>query len=237
MKNKNNLDYIIKKYYHAKNHLFKGSEFDLDRALIGIDNSLELSLKLYFKLGKSSGFYNCIKKLENLGILSSNSISIIKNYHKLRNELYHEPIQTPINSELYDYAYVFEEVLFKLFNRNPNCLFMQLDNEPKTVDKFFKNWNKIEKNLALFYTYEGDIYNPPDLFYAWINLANYQGIIDDDEFNYLEQIREFIKRLFEGKISNPIDSIKDYLLELKKIKSNLRTNIIYYFENYDARLR
>jgi len=237
MENENNFDKIIKNYYHAIKHLSKGTDSDLERALIGIDNAFELILKLFFNLGKNKKFYVGNDKLKKLGILTDEEIVKIEYFHDLRNKLYHEPGSIKFKIDLYQYEYIFEKVASNLFNKYSNCLFIDRNNDWRIVDKFFKQWEKINDTLDLFYIYEGDIANPSDPFNASLGLAYYQGIIDHNELKLLEEIRDFYWRLFEGNISYSITKIKDYLNELKNINHNIRVNIIYYLENYDARLR
>lgn len=237
MEQENNFNKIIKNYYHAKKHLSEGTDSDLERALIGFDNAFELILKLFFKLGKYEKYHVGKDKIEELSILTGEEIAKVEYFHDLRNKLYHEPSSIKINIDLHQYEHIFEKVASKLFNKYAKCLFIDKNSDSRIYARFLNHWEKIIEILKRFYSYEGDLVYPRDAFNAYIELVYYQGIIDNNELNLLEEIKYVYNNLFEGSVSYSIAKIKNYILTLKNIKYNIRINIIYYFENYDARLR
>lgn len=236
------LDIIIMKYYRAKNSLNNVHDgIDVEFALRGIDNAFELAVKKYYNITKEYvKFPKLLNKLHFDKKITLNQKEYVHELHNIRNAIYHNPEGEVIDLSVRSYCEIFENLVSKLFNREQSCLIFPIDKNSGLIKRFFRDWKMIKQNLIQFYNKEyyanqGYPY-PPNDYNSGIYLLNYQQLIDDDDNDLLENVKNLTESPCKSK-QDLKEFIKKNVHNLKKIKQKIREEIMYFYIYYDQRIR
>ena len=117
---------------HAALHIKKGEEFDLTIALISIDNAVEISIKIFFTINRRTFGLSRKKFNESkqhfpslLDLLleyaphktSESNLDAIEYYHKIRNNLYHNPVGITTKAKIVElYFTLADNLISELFD-------------------------------------------------------------------------------------------------------------------------
>ena len=236
------LDIIIMKYYRAKNSLNNVSDgIDVEFALRSIDNAFELAVKKYYNITKEyAQFPTLLDRLHSDKQITLNQKEYVLELHKIRNKIYHNTEGEVIDLSIFSYCEIFEDIVSKLFNREQSCLLFPIDKDSGLIKRFFRHWKKIKQDLIQFYNKEyfsnqGYPY-PPNDYNSGIYLLNYQQLIDDDDNDLLENVKDITD--FPCRSKQELKKfIKRNVYNLKKLKQKIREEIIYFYMYYDQRMR
>lgn len=157
---------------HAALHIKEGKEFDLRIALISIDNAVEISIKIYLIINRRSiglsrkDFNNAKNSFPFLLDLlwkyapdktSESDLDAIEYYHKIRNNLYHEPVGITTKEKIVElYFTLAKNLITKLFDiREEDYEIIKLSDLNEKFKVFLEIWNKIRANLNNFTLTQG----------------------------------------------------------------------------------
>jgi hypothetical protein len=152
---------------HAAQHIKEGKEFDLIIALISIDNAVEIAIKIYFTINRRTLGLNR-KKFKNakqhfpslLDLLweyapdktSEGNLDAIEYYHKIRNNLYHDPVGIITKVKIVElYFTLADNLISELFDiREEEHKEYILSDINEKFKEFLEIWDKIRTNLNNF---------------------------------------------------------------------------------------
>ena len=194
---------------HGVNHIKDGKEFDLRIAIISIDNSVELSIKLY--LSKNRRSLNLGRKefqqskryfpqlldifgKKNRINISNEDLDAIEYYHSIRNNLYHEgagiSVQESMVKAYYALAY---DLISKLFSLNeitkPNVRisYYKID-DSEDFTEFYSFYNFVESALRYSIENHKNLKLERVSFIELVKIAQDIGIISNEEYEILLKV-------------------------------------------------
>lgn len=209
--------FIEKLLRHSIEHLKYRNLFDHQIALISVDNSVEISLRLYLNVNDYIKFKNLLflkfqPKAPN--IISSQEINEIWNYHQIRNDVYHKPIKKEILRErVINYISIAHFLFNELF---PQETFLEIELNSIETNEFLEIWDEVKAEILRFYFNNVDI----DL-----NISELEEI----GFNYykfdsdLDPTRDEVKNSIFWSEYFGIINLEDYLklLEIYRYKTKI----------------
>ncbi|KKK81430.1 hypothetical protein LCGC14_2813530 [marine sediment metagenome] len=209
------IDDVVKILYHGIDHLEKGTNFDLQIAMISIDNAIELGVKGYLGVSTYMEFRPLLTELRQKkpNLFSRRLYQDIKYFHSIRNQIYHEvKVKKVRRRKTALYASLANQLISKLFSRHIQALFRKEDHTSILVDEFMKNWYEVMGNLSIIYAAESDIVDfsyPED---EMIDFAEYNGVIRGAEYGRLLKVSLMYDKLKNsGIIDDLIDFEKSFL--------------------------
>lgn len=248
---------------HGISHLKEfRTPFNFQIAMISIDNSVELTLKAYLGIRYYINFHSLLKKLKpnlpdgffervpsflSLELLipewklldnplkntKGDFINLIKGFHKLRNNLYHNVIKEDVRRKIVViYASLARYLIDKLLNKNKSDIIVNISNPSKLIDQFLKLWKKIEDRIKLFFFDAIEITYDYNLPFA-LDVLLHEHMIDIKTNLNLLNIRILKRELKKGFdiSSKKLQESFDYLVEFE---SELEDQIKWYYDNEEA---
>lgn len=251
---------IHKVLNHGISHLKEfRTPFNFQIAMISIDNSVELTLKAYLgiryyinfhsllrklKLNLPDGFFERVPSFLSLELLipewkllgnplkntKRDFINLIKGFHKIRNNLYHDVIKEDVRRKIVIvYASLARYLIDKLLNKNKSDIIVNISNPSKLIDQFLKLWKKIEDRIKLFFFDVIEITYDYNLPFA-LDVLLHENMIDIETNLNLLNIR-ILKRELKKGFDISWRKLQESIEYLDEFESELEDQIKIYYDN------
>jgi len=225
---------------HGINHIEEGKDFDLRIAMISIDNAVELAIKNFLALNRRvfglrrkeynmviSKFPTLVDSLENYvpDKISIENLDIIEQFHKVRNNLYHQGIGITVQLNIVErYALLAKDLISRLFNVSMEDLFQEKVQELQLYGNFLREYAKLEKALR-FIALDNNLISKNQKYpIKSLNLLlRNNSLIDNKKYDDLETINSLRNALVHGHLD-----LNDVKFESAiKIIENLNKNLMH----------
>ena len=213
--------------HHALELMREDTDTNRRLAMSLVDNAVEQMIKTYLNLPKringltiprarrqqiADSFPNMLDALEEFAAdkLVGVDLGTIEWYHRLRNQLYHEGFGLTVTR---DNVNVYSELANSLFKN----LFGFDVVEPQStgindrIANLIQLWNKLERGLIETAS-DNDLLGQRRSPIDTIRFLNGAGIVDDDEYNELNQLRQIRNAVVHGLDENRA-SLTDAMIE------------------------
>jgi len=227
---------------HAALHIKEGKEFDLRIALISIDNAVEIAIKIFLTMnrrtiGLSRKRFNDSKQHfpTLLDILweyipkktSESDLDAIEYYHKIRNNLYHEPVGITAKLRIVElYFTLANNLISELFDiREEKRKEFKFSDFNEKFKVFLEVWEKIRANLNNFTLTQGLVptitkpYNISKVLFALVKNEKIEKGFEKKIFTMYE-IRS---QIVHNKRDFNLEDLDKFIQELNEIDEELIT--------------